>query len=391
MTQSRKRRNAADASAAETIEIPDFGLVLLSHRSETRAIAETAAAAHAPRALVAATSSLDIDAVDAAFADRGLVLLLTPSDAMNGGAVGDALASARERLVPITTVRFGDAARPPAGVDTISARAEAPVALSSVRVPSDRRDDAGPFDIIGDVHGCFDELVDLLRRLGWRVPPWRAGDELLTAQPPVGRKALFVGDITDRGPRNADALRLVMGMTADGVAAGVCGNHDHKLRRLLEGADVTRSHGLAETEEELRALSPQFRTAARDHLAALPDHLWLDDGGLVVAHAGLRADMHGRVGKPVRKFALFGDVTGERDAYGLPVRLDWAADYTGEPAVVYGHTPRLEAQWRFNTLCVDTGCCFGGKLTAVRWPEREIVSIPAARAYSAPIKPLDAA
>jgi protein phosphatase len=266
-------------------------------------------------------------------------------------------------------------------------------ALTIGRVPlwTDRRGDHGPFDIIGDVHGCFDELTELLGKLGYALDPYAPGEGPLSARHPQGRRAFFVGDITDRGPRNLDCLRLVMGMCADGTAECVMGNHDQKLARWLAGRNVTVNHGLEKTVAEMESASPDFRKAAHDFLANLRSHAWLADGRLVVAHAGLKEEMYGRGSAAVRSFALFGETTGEVDEFGLPVRLDWARNYRGAADVIYGHTPMPEAEWLNNTLCIDTGCVFGGKLTALRWPERETVEVPAGAEYSAPARPLDTA
>ncbi|MEM9812141.1 MAG: polynucleotide kinase-phosphatase [Pseudomonadota bacterium] len=265
-------------------------------------------------------------------------------------------------------------------------------ALSIARVPlwTDRRRDHGPFDIIGDIHGCFDELTALLTTLGYRIDPFEEdAEDLITARPPEGRKAFFVGDITDRGPKNRNALRLVMGMVGAGTAECVIGNHDQKLHRWLTGRKVELTHGLDLTVAELSATSDAFRQAVSAFIHDLRSHFWLADGQLVVAHAGLKEAMHGRGSGAVRTFAMYGDTTGEVDEFGLPVRLDWARDYRGAADVVYGHTPMAEAEWLNNTLCIDTGCVFGGKLTALRWPERETVSVPAHRRYAEPAKPLD--
>ncbi|MHA4850006.1 hypothetical protein L1080_010690 [Rhodococcus sp. MSC1_016] len=108
----------------------------------------------------------------------------------------------------------------------------------------------------------------------------------------------------------------------------------------------------------------------------------------MVAHAGLKEAYHGRASARVRSFALYGDTTGETDEYGLPVRYPWAQDYRGRAVVVYGHTPVPEAEWSNNTLCLDTGVVFGGKLTALRYPSREIVSVPAERVWFEPVRPL---
>jgi protein phosphatase len=248
---------------------------------------------------------------------------------------------------------------------------------------NDLRADHGPFDIIGDVHGCADELVELLGALGYQV----AADGA-SAEHPAGRTAVFVGDLVDRGPATPAVLRLVMGMTAAGTGLSVSGNHEAKLVRALRGRDVTVAYGLAESLAQLAAEPDDFTAQATAFMDKLLGHVVLDDGKLVVAHAGLPASMHGRASAAVRSFALYGDTTGETDEFGLPVRYPWAQDYRGPAMVVYGHTPVPEAEWINGTICLDTGCVFGGKLTALRYPEREIVAVPARRAYFPPARPL---
>lgn len=253
----------------------------------------------------------------------------------------------------------------------------------------DRRDEAGPFDIFGDVHGCADELVALLGRLGYSVHLSGAGEgRRARVTAPAGRRAIFVGDFIDRGPRSADVLRIVMAMAMGAQALAVPGNHDSKLMRWLEGRNVQLTHGLAETARQMQAEPEALRLQVKAFLGSLPYHLWLDGGRLAVAHAGIREHMLGHTGGAIRSFCLYGDTTGETDAYGLPVRRNWAAHYRGGTAIVYGHTPMAEARWQNNTICLDTGCCFGGALTALRWPEREIVSVGAARMYATPVRPL---
>jgi protein phosphatase len=248
---------------------------------------------------------------------------------------------------------------------------------------NDLRADHGPFDIIGDVHGCADELVELLGVLGYQV----AADGS-SAGHPAGRKAVFVGDLVDRGPATPAVLRLVMGMTAAGTGLSVSGNHEAKLVRALRGRDVTVAYGLAESLAQLAAEPDEFTGQAVAFMDKLLGHVVLDGGKLVVAHAGLPAAMHGRASAAVRSFALYGDTTGETDEFGLPVRYPWAEDYRGPAMVVYGHTPVPEAEWINGTICLDTGCVFGGKLTALRYPEREIVAVPARQAYFQSARPL---
>jgi protein phosphatase len=251
---------------------------------------------------------------------------------------------------------------------------------------NNRKSEHGPFDVVGDVHGCFDELEALLKELGYQVAR-TDGEHSFATSHPGGRKAVFVGDLVDRGPNVPDVLRLVMAMTAQGTGLSVPGNHDIKLMRKLRGKDVRITHGLAESLAQLECESPEFRRGVADFIDSLVSHYVFDDGQLVVAHAGLKETLQGRGSGAVREFALFGETTGETDEYGLPVRYPWAQDYRGRAAVVYGHTPVPEATWLNNTICIDTGCVFGGKLTALRWPERELISVPAAHTYYEPAKP----
>lgn len=254
--------------------------------------------------------------------------------------------------------------------------------LEIVRTPlfSRRHEEHGPFDIIGDIHACSSELFELLGELGWTIEPELKG--------PEGRKLIFLGDLVDRGPDPVGVLRFVMDAVKSGQAICVPGNHDIKLVRALKGAKVTLNHGLKETMEALKAEPDSFREDVREFLHGLTSHFLLDDGKLCVAHAGMRADMMGRGSGAVREFALYGETTGEIDEFGLPVRYQWADDYRGDALVVYGHTPVPRPEWINGTIDIDTGCCFGGKLTALRYPERELVSVPAHETYAEPARPI---
>lgn len=252
----------------------------------------------------------------------------------------------------------------------------------------DKRKESGRFDIIGDVHGCARELSGLLEHLGYAVRLSGTGAERRAEiRTPPGRRAVFVGDLVDRGPASPDVLRIVMAMVAAGQAFAVPGNHDVKFVRWLNGRQVKLSHGLDRTVSQFNEESRTFAEQAGAFIAHLPVHVWLDGGKLAVAHAGIKEPMLGRDSGAIRSFCLYGETYGETDEFGLPIRYHWAAEYLGDTAIIYGHTPVPEALWVNNTLCVDTGCCFGGKLTALRWPEREIVSVPAGEIYSQPIRP----
>ncbi|MDQ0598319.1 protein phosphatase [Streptomyces canus] len=235
----------------------------------------------------------------------------------------------------------------------------------------------GPFDIVGDIHGCGSELESLLGKLGY-----------VDGMHPEGRTAVFVGDLVDRGPDSPGVLRRVMSMVKSGNALCVPGNHENKYGRYLKGRKVQPTHGLAETIEQMEGESEEFLAEVREFIDGLVSHYVLDGGRLVVCHAGLPEKYHGRTSGRVRSHALYGETTGETDEFGLPVRYPWAEDYRGRAVVVYGHTPVPEATWLNNTICLDTGAVFGGKLTALRWPERELVDVPAEKVWYEPVKPL---
>ncbi len=251
---------------------------------------------------------------------------------------------------------------------------------------NDRREDTGPFDVIGDVHGCRAELEELLGELGYALHRDERG-RAVDAVHPEGRRAVFVGDLVDRGPDSPGVLRLVMGMVAAGHALCVPGNHENKLVRALRGRDVQVTHGLERTLAQLEAEDEDFRREVEAFCSGLVSHYVLDGGALVVAHAGLRESLQGRSSARVRSFALYGDTTGETDEFGLPVRHPWAREYRGRATVLYGHTPVPTPEWVNDTLCLDTGCVFGGRLTALRYPERELVGVPARQTYYEPARP----
>ena len=273
------------------------------------------------------------------------------------------------------------------------------VAVERKPLWNNRKHDHGPFDIIGDLHGCCDELEQLLQQLGYQPQSTQVPADSFWHFPlyahPEGRRALFLGDLVDRGPRILDTLKLVRNMVSADTAVCIMGNHENKLLRLLNGRKVKVSYGLAQTINEMDAIEEERREQdkqeIRNFLKSLISHYVLDEGKLVVAHAGLREELQGRGSGYVRDFALYGETTGETDEFGRRVRYNWAADYRGKAMVVYGHTPVMEPAWLNNTIDIDTGCVYGGQLTALRYPEKELVSVKALKVYREPSKPLDAA
>jgi polynucleotide kinase-phosphatase len=268
---------------------------------------------------------------------------------------------------------------------------DAVLEIKREKLYNDKKDETGPFDIIGDVHGCFDELQELLLKLCYSV---NRTDETeknfgFSVIAPENRKVIFVGDLVDRGPDSPSVLSLVMSMVNSGVAFCVPGNHDLKLQKYLNGKQVQLKHGLEVTVKQLESETAQFKSTVEKFLYGLISHYVFDNGKLVVAHAGLKEEMQGRGSGAVRSFCMYGETTGEIDEFGLPVRHNWAKEYRGKAKVVYGHTPVPEAEWLNKTIDIDTGCVFGGKLTALRYPEEELVSVKAKMVYCEPIRPIN--
>lgn len=268
---------------------------------------------------------------------------------------------------------------------------DAVLEIKREKLYNDKKDETGPFDIIGDIHGCFDELQELLLKLDYTVNRVDKDEKNFgfNVIAPENRKVIFVGDLVDRGPDSPSVLRLVMSMVNSGVAFCVPGNHDLKLQKYLNGKSVQLKHGLELTVKQLESETAQFKSIVEKFLYSLISHFVFDNGKLVVAHAGLKEEMQGRGSGAVRSFCMYGETTGEIDEFGLPVRHNWAKEYRGKAKVVYGHTPVPEAEWLNKTIDIDTGCVFGGKLTALRYPEEELVSVKAKMVYCEPIRPIN--
>jgi len=238
------------------------------------------------------------------------------------------------------------------------------------------RSTSGPFDIIGDVHGCIDELVALLTKLGYTVT---AKEREYAVTPPARRRIIFLGDLVNRGPDAPAVLRLVMGMVEAGTALCVPGNHDVMLSNAIKGQDVEMPDAVATSLSQFEGEPDGFKQQVAGFMDGLAPYRILDHRKLVVAHAGLPEQYQGSRSAAARRFASFGANT--IDADGNTVRYRWAEDYKGPRTVVYGHTPQTKPAWLHKTLCIDTGCVYGGMLTALRYPENDLVSVPAAKVY----------
>lgn len=239
------------------------------------------------------------------------------------------------------------------------------------------QDQSGPFDIIGDVHGCFEELIHLIHRLGYVFD-----QTSFTLGHPEQRCLIFVGDLVDRGPASVAVLKLVMRAVEDKKAFCVLGNHDEKLMRKLKGSDVMILHGLQETLDQLAQTTDAFKKEVIHFLENLPCYLILDQGKLVIAHAGIKEHYIGDSSKKIRAFCLYGQPTGQYDEYGFPIRYPWANEYQGEAMIVYGHSVIQTPEFINKTINIDTGCVFGGELTALRYPERNTLSVKSSFNFS---------
>lgn len=264
-------------------------------------------------------------------------------------------------------------------------------AIVREKLYSDKKELTGPFDIIGDIHGCYEETIELLQKLNYQIKEVEddGSNFGISVHHPENRQVIFLGDLVDRGPASPAVLKLAMSMVKQGTALCVPGNHDLKLHKKLKGKDVQIKHGLAETLEQMEKETPEFHHQVREFLYSLTSHFVLDHGKLVVAHAGVKEEMQGRGSGAVRAFCLYGETSGEIDEFGLPVRYNWASEYRGKAKVIYGHTPIPRPEWLNRTLNIDTGCVFGGELTALRYPEEELVSVTAKELYCEPVRPLD--
>ncbi len=242
-------------------------------------------------------------------------------------------------------------------------------------------------DIVGDVHGCYDEFLELLQQLGY-VP-----DADGIYRHPNGRKLLSLGDITSRGPKSILMLQFFVRHIEAGLAEMVDSNHGWKIARWLDGRPVTLAHGDEKVEAEFRLYeqehgirkAAELKEKSRILLFSSPSHMMIRRSSKVEAvavHAGIRDDYIGRESPAIQSFCRYGDVAGTA-ADGRPIRRDWASERkTEHPFIVWGHDPRPEPERRKGTLNIDQGCVFGGKLTAYRFPEDEVVSVPARENHS---------
>ncbi len=240
------------------------------------------------------------------------------------------------------------------------------------------------YAIIGDIHSCFTELINLTKK----IVDYDKG---------LGsRQFVFVGDLVDRGPNSISVIREVKALVNSGQAIFTPGNHDNKFARYLKGNNIIISHGLDKTIEQWKKFSEMFPHLVNetknwfiDYVLGHKGYEVLDNGNLVVAHAGIKDEQIGKENKRVLSMCLYGDVTGNssesviRDENGNPIRKDWAAErQVDHPLIVHGHTVVDEVSYKNGVYCIDTGCVYGNKLTALMYPEKDLLQVNALKTYT---------
>lgn len=248
-------------------------------------------------------------------------------------------------------------------------------------------------DIIGDIHGCMDEWLLLLEKLGYK----QSADGFY--RHPEGRKILSLGDIMSRGPRSLDSLLFFEAHIKAGLAYMIDSNHGWKIARWLDGRKVTLAHGDERVEEEFLDYERQHGSLATNRLKEriknilldAPSHYVIQDKGSSVAvavHAGIRDDYIGKQSPKIADYCRYGPVVGVQ-RNGKPKRGDWTIHHHSPELIIWGHDPRPVALEVQRTINIDQGAVFGGDLTALRLPSKEIVQVESQDYAQAAINPLE--
>ncbi len=212
------------------------------------------------------------------------------------------------------------------------------------------------YAVIGDVHGCYYELKELITNLQSKY-----GKDILI---------ISVGDNVDRGDYNLKTLDLCIELFNEGKFIEVQSNHMDKFVRWLKGSNVKISYGMQKTVDEFlnlpKTIQEQYRKKIIEYYSSAPLYVIVNKE-TVIAHAGIKDDMIGKTGKKVKSFVLYGQTTGRYTPEGFPERLDWTKERklkANSPKIVYGHVVFQKPYINNKCYGIDTGCVFGNKLTA---------------------------
>ena len=240
-------------------------------------------------------------------------------------------------------------------------------------------------DIIGDIHGCYDEMMVLIKRLGYV----EQGGLYIH---PQGRRLLSVGDIMSRGPKSLATMRFWLTQIEAGLSYMTDSNHGWKIARWLEGHAVNLTHGDELVEQEFKLYEQEHGVEETKNVKArfvkmllnAPSHYILVENGLgktIVTHAGIRDHYIGKTSPRIRDFCRYGEIIGESDT-GRPIRGDWFLQHQTSELIVWGHDPKVKPYKINNTINIDQGVVFGGELTAFRYPEQTFEAVKAYKNYT---------
>ncbi len=241
-------------------------------------------------------------------------------------------------------------------------------------------------DIIGDIHGCYDEMIILLEKLGY------IKNEAGLYIHPEGRIFVSLGDVMSRGPKSLKTMQFFLKHFEHNLTYMIDSNHGWKIARWLDGKNVTLGHGDEKVAEEFKQYEEKFgaeKTAEvkrklKEFLVKAPSHYVFKKNGvplLVCAHAGIKDKYIGKQSRRISDFCRYGDTDGI-DERGKPIRKDWFINHKTSALIVWGHDPKPQPLVINNTINIDQGAVFGGQLTAFRYPEKEFISVKAKENYS---------
>ncbi|WP_342471744.1 AAA family ATPase [Metasolibacillus sp. FSL H7-0170] len=255
-----------------------------------------------------------------------------------------------------------------------------------IRHPSDLHIELGAgVDIIGDIHGCYDEMMALIKKLGYI-------EENGLYKHPEGRKLISVGDIMSRGPKSLATMQFWLRQIESGLSYMTDSNHGWKIARWLDGKSVQLAHGDEMVEQEMQHFEQQHgandTAQLKERLAKMllhaPSHYIILENGIgkaIVTHAGIKDHYIGKNSPRIRDFCRYGDVIGTSDT-GRPIRADWYTNHQTSELIIWGHEPKLKPLKINNTINIDQGVVFGGQLTALRYPEGTLEAVDAYENYA---------
>jgi len=206
--------------------------------------------------------------------------------------------------------------------------------------------------VVGDIHGCYDELMELLETV-------ELGEK---------DRVVSVGDLITKGPKSKEVLEVFM---TDARFSTVIGNHDLALRRKWNGEDIELKRAQKDAHKELSGEKDAYAI----FFNRLPFTIDLDTH--LVVHAGFRPNVE-LFSQTTDDMTLIRTLGADRESdEGTP----WYHVYDGEKTVLFGHWPAPEPRRGRKAIGLDTGCVYGYNLTAYIIETDEFVTVKAKKAY----------